>query len=360
MSLLEDMQIFQAKPTDYNVTVLICTYNSAKRITETLEHLKSQCHTENIKWEVLVVDYLSSDGTPDIISQVWQGIQVPLTIISESRPGKTPALETGLANARGEAICIIDDDNWADENYISVANQIITSYPDVGVVGAYGKAYCEVDPPSWFLTYQGMYAVGPQALKSGYVGNSRPCAFRGAGSVIRKSAWLKAKEKGFIPLLNPIGGGETRFLQKSTGGEDPELCFAIQILGYRLWYEENLVYTHYISEKRLTADFIENTSFSVYSAAPFLYLYLCYLYPKSFSGNLKRLIYRTWSFHLIYIFIRHVKYVIASILTKKLDTLEVKRLNKSVLGQTITMIRIFSSFESYKQKIEFFAEKSKE
>jgi len=359
MSLLEDMQIFQAKPTDYNVTVLICTYNSAKRITETLEHLKSQCHTENIKWEVLVVDYLSSDGTPDIISQVWQGIQVPLTIISESRPGKTPALETGLANARGEAICIIDDDNWADENYISVANQIITSYPDVGVVGAYGKAYCEVDPPSWFLTYQGMYAVGPQALKSGYVGNSRPCAFRGAGSVIRKSAWLKAKEKGFIPLLNPIGGGETRFLQKSTGGEDPELCYAIQFVGYKLWYEPRLVYTHYISAKRLTVDFIANTAFSVDSASPLLGIYLSHLSRNTFSGRIRKLIYSNRFIYLIYALLGYLRGIIQYFILGKLDKVRMTMLNNSFLGKTLTTLRASKDFKQCKTRIRNFAENSR-
>ncbi len=356
MLIFKIMQSLQISQTDYNVTVLICTYNSAKRIRPTLEHLKNQKYSSDLKWEVIIVDYLSTDKTAEIARQIWQDMEVPLTIISESRPGKTPALETGLQNARGEAICIIDDDNWADEKYISVANKIITNHPDVGVVGAYGKAFCEVDPPSWFLSYQGMYAVGPQALSSGYVSNDRPASFHGAGSVIRKSAWLKAKERGFIPLLNPIGGGDTRFLDKSTGGEDPELCFAIQIAGYRLWYEESLIYTHYISRKRLTVDFVESTAFSVFSAAPFLHLYLCYLYPEDFSGHLKRLIYRTWFLHFIYIFVRYVGDISKKITLGKLDSLEVKRLNNSLLGQASTMIRLFSSFESLKIKIKSFAE----
>lgn len=351
------MQYFIAKPTDYNVTVLICTYNSAKRIRPTLEHLKSQKYSNDLKWEIIIVDYLSADKTTEIAKQIWQDMEVPLTIISESRPGKTPALETGMQNARGEAICIIDDDNWADENYILVANKIIINHPDVGVVGAYGKAFCEVDPPSWFSSYQGMYAVGPQASKSGYM--SRPYTFWGAGSVIRKSAWLKAKEKGFIPLLNPIGGGDNRFQQKSTGGEDPELCYTIQIIGYKLWYESSLIYTHYISAKRLTVEFIANSSFGVESAAPFLAIYLSYLCPKTFFGKIRKLVYTNPFLYLLYTFLGYVRGFTQSFLSGRIDKVRMVRLNNSFLARTLTTLKIFWDFKEYKAKIQAFAESSK-
>ena len=57
---------------------------------------------------------------------------------------------------------VVDDDNWIDENYISIAHKIINKNLDVGVIGAFVKAHCETTKPVWFENHLGLYAVGSQ------------------------------------------------------------------------------------------------------------------------------------------------------------------------------------------------------
>ncbi|HAO12943.1 MAG TPA: glycosyl transferase, partial [Planktothrix sp. UBA8407] len=51
-------------------TVVIPTYNGASRIPDVLEKLRSQTGTENIAWEIIVVDNNSSDQTADVVQNM--------------------------------------------------------------------------------------------------------------------------------------------------------------------------------------------------------------------------------------------------------------------------------------------------
>ena len=48
------------------VTVAICCYNSSARIAETLRHLSLQRLSENIPWEVLIIDNACTDDTVEV------------------------------------------------------------------------------------------------------------------------------------------------------------------------------------------------------------------------------------------------------------------------------------------------------
>jgi glycosyltransferase involved in cell wall biosynthesis len=286
-----------------DLTILICTHNSALRLPETLQHLKNQKHTDNIAWEVIIVDYLSMDDTANIARTVWADYPISMYIIDETKPGKTPALETGFMAARGTEICIVDDDNWVCENYVAVAHTTMQSNPDVGIIGAYGEAHCEIEPPVWFSDNISTYAVGSQGTKQGYA-EKKHLSFWGAGSVIRKDAWLKAKMRGFVPKLNPTRGKESIKIKKGfTAGEDGELCFAIQMVGYRLWYEPSLRYKHYIPKARLTERFIADAVRSSSAAAPLMRVYLAEVTPSSSLGLVRKVIYENWYLHFLYIFL---------------------------------------------------------
>jgi len=291
-----------------DVTILICTHNSAKRLPETLHSLRLQVTPHDLLWEVLIVDYNSSDDINKVVNKAWDGFPVPLRIIEETQAGKTPALETGLRNAMGEAVCIIDDDNWIYPDFISIADKIIKQYSDVGVIGAQGIAHCEIEPPDWFEENQGIYAVGHQGDRAGYVENEKRRWFWGAGSVVRKQAWMKAKDKGFKPLFNPSRESAIgKFKKGFSGGEDPELCFAIQLVGYKLWYHPSLRYQHYIPKNRLQKSFISDATSGTSKAAPLLRIYLSELTTTGFLRIFRKIVYQMWILHFIFVFLRFVQ-----------------------------------------------------
>lgn len=343
-----------------DITILICTHNSATRLPETLQHLKQQKYTEDIAWEVLIVDYISPDDTPGVARRIWSDHVVPLRVISEAKPGKTPALETGLKAARGTAVCIVDDDNWVFEDYVSVAHNTMKAHPDVGVIGAYGEAHCEIEPPRWFEENNGTYAVGSQGTKRGYVEDKRRLWFWGAGSVIRKDAWLKAKTRGFLPRLNPTRGAEATLFKKGfTGGEDPELCFAIQLVGYRLWYEPSLKYKHFIPKARLSEKFITDSIHGISAAAPVLRIYLAEVTPRSFLGLIRKILYKNWSLHLLYIFLNFSRSILKFYLSNSSDKpLKIAKIISSCNAQIEAMWDLRKSFNDIVRSIHSLSMKS--
>lgn len=230
------------------ISVVICCYNSAARLPETLKHLARQFLPDSILWEVIiVVDKASTDNTPVVAARVWQdeGAPAPLRLMEEARPGKSFALETGFAAARYGFLTIVDDDNWLHPYYLKRAFHLLHQHPDIGILGGKITASLEVEPPEWFQQFQLIYAVGAQGKVSGDITAYKPHV-AGAGMVVRKSGYERLKQGGFHPMLT---GGRRGNL---TPGEDVELCYALVLAGYRIWYDEELRLTHFMPSGRLT------------------------------------------------------------------------------------------------------------
>jgi len=48
---------------DHGISVLVCTYNGAKRLEKTLAHLAAQVTNSTVEWEIILVDNNSTDNT---------------------------------------------------------------------------------------------------------------------------------------------------------------------------------------------------------------------------------------------------------------------------------------------------------
>lgn len=326
-----------------DLSVVICTHNSILNIKKNLHCLSKQKFSSSLSWEVIIVDYQSDDGTLALLENNNIKSLVPnLSVINVKDPGKTPAIEAGFYASKGEAICIVDDDNMVDVNYIQTAFNLINEKGDVGVIGAFGIPSLPrgFKIPNWFYFFNQKYAVGHQSHKVGYL-DGAPYSFWGAGSVFRKSAWLKSKQIGFVPALNPSRGrSRDTFLDGFTGGEDPEMCFAILLAGYKLWYEPSLIYKHNIPSSRLSTKFLLNTSKGVSVAAPYLRVFLSFVINQdNLNNKLKVVFWQNYYLHLTYIFISYFKQLLNVLLLRKFRYLRLK----------ILFISFFSEINGCKQ-----------
>ncbi|HEY9006040.1 glycosyltransferase [Ohtaekwangia sp.] len=229
------------------VSVVICTFNGADKLSETIRHIAQQQVPSHIPWEFIIVNNASTDDTVQVAQTEWNKYTTghSLRIVHEPQPGLSYARRKGFETATFDYVLLCDDDNWLDAHYISTVYEIMLAHPNIGALGGCGTLVFEEDPPSWVRTFS-IYAAGRQAAKSG------PCnrfTVYGAGCVIRKSAYDKLLQAGYRSLLTDRLGKEL-----SSGG-DYELCLALVIAGYAIWYDERLTFQHFITRDRITREY---------------------------------------------------------------------------------------------------------
>ena len=93
------------------VTIVIPAYNEEKGLSGCLDALMPAA--EERGWEVIVVDDGSTDGTPGIVRE--KGVPI---ISHPYNKGYGAALKTGIRNATGEIVVILDSDGQHDPDDI--------------------------------------------------------------------------------------------------------------------------------------------------------------------------------------------------------------------------------------------------
>ena len=133
-SLLLDRQppLRRTHPTA-PVTVLIAARNEAERIQETISYIARQDYPGPI--EVLVVDNGSTDGTRAVAEAYGAATGQPVRCISEPRPGKSHALNTGLAAVGTELVITLDADTLLHPRAVrQLVARLLNAPPDVQAV----------------------------------------------------------------------------------------------------------------------------------------------------------------------------------------------------------------------------------
>lgn len=236
--------------THNGVSIVLCTYNGTTRLATTLKYIVAQ--KLSVPCELVVVDNASTDGTKQFVEAWWatNGCDaISFRIYEQPIPGKSHAQDLGYGKAKYELLLVCDDDNWLCDTYVQTAYDVMMENPLIGVLGGWSEAVFESEKPDWFDFYERYYAVGKQAAEAGDITESVGYLY-GAGMVLRKSHWLVLKEKGFEHILTCRKGDSL-----SSGG-DTEYCYAIHLLGYRLWYDERLYFEHYMTSGRLNLNYL--------------------------------------------------------------------------------------------------------
>lgn len=227
-----------------SVSVVICTHNGALRLPRALASLRAQRVPLGLPWEVIVVDNASSDASGDVARSAWGKGQAALRVVREERLGLVHANRRGLVESRYDLVSLVNDDNAVAEDWVACAAQLMAAHPEVGACGGCGEAEAEAPLPDWFARYQRHYAVGAQAESAGAL-TQAGTALWGAGLTVRKAAWLALEAGGFEPQA--LG----RYGASLTAGEDYELCYALRLAGWSLWYAPELRFRHVLPAPRL-------------------------------------------------------------------------------------------------------------
>lgn len=233
------------------LSVIVCCYNSAGRLPDTLSHLLKQQLKQQLNWEIIVVDNASKDETTQIAESILKSAvsQEYYKVVPENQPGLSSARHKGYLTAQYDLLLFCDDDNWMNPEYFQLAYEIMQNNPEIGILGGKGEGVFEKDKPDWFDTYQLNFAVGEQVDC-----NQKFCyteSVYGAGFIVRKKVFDNLNQIGFASLLSDRKGDQL------ISGGDTELCFLTRMMGYKIAYCPALTFKHLMTAKRMTWSYLK-------------------------------------------------------------------------------------------------------
>ena len=94
------------KPRKPKVSVIVPTYNRADLLPRAIDSILAQTYDD---YEILIVDDCSSDSTQDVIAEFTD--PRIRSFRHDRNRGKSAAVNTGIADARGEFVGFLDDDD---------------------------------------------------------------------------------------------------------------------------------------------------------------------------------------------------------------------------------------------------------
>jgi glycosyltransferase involved in cell wall biosynthesis len=235
-------------PVDF--TVAICTYNGEHRLPDVLNCLQNQIDTENLNWEVIVVDNNSNDNTAKVVQEYqanWSSAH-PLHYCFEAQQGAAFARKRAISEAKSELIGFLDDDNLPTSNWVVAAYKFAVEHPQAGAYGSQIHPDWEIPPPENFHRIAPFLAITERGSLPLLYEPQKKLLPPSAGMVVRKTAWLQSVPKECI-LSGRIPGSMLT-------GEDLEVLTYIQRAGWEIWYNPTMEIYHKIPRWRLQKEYL--------------------------------------------------------------------------------------------------------
>lgn len=233
-----------------NFTVAIPTYNGANRLPELLSRLGNQINTENISWEIIVVDNNSTDNTAEVVKNYqanWK-FPYPLKYYFEPKQGAAFARQLAIKESQGEFIGFLDDDNYPAPNWVEAAYTFSKNNPKAGAFGSQIHGDFEVQPPENFHKIACFLAITERGSQPFLYKPSMKLLPPSAGLVVRRQAWLEN-----VPETPFLSGRTTKSMLTS---EDMEIGMHIQNAGWEIWYNPEMHIYHKIPKARLEKEYL--------------------------------------------------------------------------------------------------------
>ncbi len=230
-------------------SVIICTHNPREDyLRRTIEGLRYQT-VPYADWELLLVDNASNEPLVSRVDLSWHPRS---RHIREEELGLTPARFRGIAEATGELLIFVDDDNVLQRDYLEAASRIAAAHPYLGAFGGSIEAEFEIEPDPRFQSLLPSLAIrGVTEAKWANFGiESVPY---GAGLCVKEKVAQaytgNTRDSAIRRSLGRRGGS-------LMAGEDLDLAMTSYDLGMGVGLFGELVVTHLIDKRRLSPQYL--------------------------------------------------------------------------------------------------------
>lgn len=196
------------------ITVIVCSYNGASTIRETLNSLESLDYPD---YQVIVVDDGSTDDTAALSSEY------DFELIRTENCGLSNARNTGLRRASNEIVAYIDDDAFADCDWLKYLAVMFES-TDFTAVG--GQSFA---PPGYGLVAD-CVANAPGRPVHVLLTDLEAEHIPGCNMAFRRNELLE------------IDGFDPRY---AAAGDDVDVCWRILERGWKIGFQASAVNWHH-------------------------------------------------------------------------------------------------------------------
>lgn len=224
------------------VSIVIATYNRGEKLLRTLRSLAEQTLPAD-EWEAVAVNNNSSDDTAGVFARfAAQHPALNIRMVDEARQGLSWARNRGIAEAKGEVIAIIDDDEEVNPGFAAAYAGFFDRHPEAAAAGGKVVPRYETGRPQWMSRFTERPIAG--TLDRGdtekHFGRGYPA---GGNMAARREVF--EKYGSFNTDLgrtgdNPMGGEEKEFFHRIASG------------GEAVWYLPEAVIFHIIPPEKLT------------------------------------------------------------------------------------------------------------
>ena len=231
-----------------NVSVVLCTFNRAELLRTALGSFAALRVPPGVTWELLVLDNNSTDHTRRVAEEA--AARLPLRRVFEARQGKSFALNTGVAEARGTVIAFTDDDATVDREWLAALWRGFERNDCIGVGGRIvpvwngprPRWYCETGP------YRQMAGVIVRYEHGDEVREVEMLPF-GANMAFRREAF--DRHGLFDTSFGPVGADVMP-------AEDTEFCRRVRSGGGRILYLPDAVVYHPVEAARVRRGYFQS------------------------------------------------------------------------------------------------------
>jgi len=223
------------------ISAVICTHNRASYLSKAVDSLDRQSLPAS-RYEVIVVDNCSSDGTRELIARREEEME-NLRYLFEPVLGLSAARNRGLSEAKGTYVAYLDDDAVADPDWLEWGIRVHEERGGkLGFLGGRVRPIWGTERPAWLsddlLPFLSIADLGEAPIEVGGASG-----LVGASMVFRRRALQDAG--GFPEALGRKG---TSLLSN----EELQLKKRLQQKGLVSLYHPNVAVSHHVVAVRTT------------------------------------------------------------------------------------------------------------
>lgn len=173
-----------------DASIIVCTYNRAESLRDTLCALQAQAVVPGRTWEVIIVDNNSKDHTRQIVEDAVRDWPI-LRYAFEGAQGLSHARNHGIVCARGEILLFTDDDVLPEPDWLETTLGGLEKY-QADACGGYIAPIWETPPPDWLTErFHGFLAIRTDHTDDYPITQSSQAPF-GANMAMRKNVFEQA------------------------------------------------------------------------------------------------------------------------------------------------------------------------